>query len=386
MRVEEVLAPLETRRVLSIAQALELSTAGLDREALVVRIGRVLDLLPQSDGLRALVMVLSLEDCRDVLDAYGVDDVHADAPELRSRLQALLPHPAPPMQAKPASTTVGHALFRHAFVPGLLLLWALAWMLRAHIPFGFLTPVLLGSLLLIAVAEQLYPANSAWNYRLRTGGAHAWRQLGRDLFYLSAIAQVSVLVVARVAPLLARWVPAHAWLASWSLPLRVAVVFLAVELASYWLHRAAHAVPLLWRFHSTHHVITELTGLKALRTHPVDNVLFALVRSVPLLLLGASPIEVLAVTYLASVLSLLAHANVVHAGTPLGLVVNLPRYHAVHHSADEVESRSNFGCHTILWDRLFGTFRQHPDGAVEIGVRPVGPRTLWQELVAPFYR
>jgi sterol desaturase/sphingolipid hydroxylase (fatty acid hydroxylase superfamily) len=386
MQLEELLAPLPSARVKLIAQGLELTTTGLGRDAIVARIAGALGLLPDGGGRQVLLRTLSLQDCRAVLLAY-VDDPAADPAGVRAQVEALSEHPAPPLRALAPSARAGQAIFSHAFVPGLLALWALAWLLRARVPFNFLTPVLLGSLLVIGVAERLYPANAAWNYRLLSGDAHGWRQLGRDLLYLFAIAQVSVLVVAQVSPLLARLLPAHlSPLGSWPLPLRVAVAFLSVELASYWLHRAAHAIPLLWRFHSTHHVITELTGLKALRTHPVDNVLFALVRTVPLLLLGASTDEVVAVTYLASVLSLLAHANVIHADTPLGLLVNLPRYHAVHHSADEAESRSNFGCHTILWDRLFGTFRRHPDAGIEIGVRPVGPRTLWQELIAPFYR
>ena len=93
----------------------------------------------------------------------------------------------------------------------------------------------------------------------------------------------------------------------------------------------------------------------------------------------------LAATSFGAILGILAHANV-EVSERFGLVVNLPGYHAVHHSADLAESNSNFGCHTILWDRLFGTFRRAAVQPLVIGVAPVGTRTIWQELVAPFYR
>jgi len=62
------------------------------------------------------------------------------------------------------------------------------------------------------------------------------------------------------------------------------------------------------------------------------------------------------------------------------------RAHAVHHSADAVEGRANFGCHTVFWDRVFGTFRPQASPELVVGVEPVGRRSLWQELIWPFYR
>jgi sterol desaturase/sphingolipid hydroxylase (fatty acid hydroxylase superfamily) len=85
-------------------------------------------------------------------------------------------------------------------------------------------------------------------------------------------------------------------------------------------------------------------------------------------------------------LSLLAHANLDAVPGPLGLVVNFPRYHLVHHSADVEEGLSNFGCHTVIFDRLFGTFRPVARQPVALGVQPLGPRSVWQELIAPLFR
>jgi sterol desaturase/sphingolipid hydroxylase (fatty acid hydroxylase superfamily) len=183
-----------------------------------------------------------------------------------------------------------------------------------------------------------------------------------------------------------RGLVAVSWPSHASLAVRIALAFFTIELFSYWLHRAAHHVEFLWRFHSTHHVLAEVTGLKALRTHPMDNVFFCIARTAPLILLGAGPEELLGAAYFAGILSVLSHANIDVSSRGLGWLVNLPQFHRVHHSSDLAESRSNFGCHTVLWDRVFGTFRSTFGGTLEVGVTPVGPRTLWQELAWPFYR
>ncbi len=267
----------------------------------------------------------------------------------------------------------GHAIFRHAFVPGILAILAVSWSYREQsarvlgawsIPLDFTSMALLVSILCIWFAEQAYPEKAEWNYQLLSDGAYV----------KSTIAALGL----DLAPAL--WPSASPF---WA---RVALAFLVVEFFSYWLHRACHHFQFLWQFHSTHHVVTELNGLKALRTHPIENVFFYIVRSAPLMLVGAGLDEVLAVAYFGSVLSVLAHANINVSEGYLGLLVNFPRYHAIHHSSNVVENKNNFGCHTILWDRIFGTFRRSFQQAPEIGVHGMGPRSLWQELAWPFYR
>jgi sterol desaturase/sphingolipid hydroxylase (fatty acid hydroxylase superfamily) len=286
------------------------------------------------------------------------------------------------------------AVFRHAFVPSLLAAAVASWVFRGAfeqflraraIHIEPVSLILLLAIAAISVAERFHPANESWNYRLST--VLGWAHLARDVFYLLIIAQLSALLV-RAAEALLRKHGAffQLWPLQAPLAVRVILAFFLVELFSYWFHRACHRLPLLWQFHSTHHVITELTGLKALRTHPVDNVLFYVFRSLPLLLLGAGPAEAVATAYFGSVLGILAHANIDVAASPLGMIVNYPRFHTVHHSSKLAESNSNFGCHTVLWDRLFRTFRPAPAGILELGVAPVRARTLWQELVWPFYR
>ncbi len=241
-------------------------------------------------------------------------------------------------------------------------------------------------ILALQVAEKLAPAEDGWNYNLVTSPDRGWAELGRDLLYLFVVTQVSALVVTLASRQLQPWLPTgHLWPSHAPGPLRLPLAFAVAELCNYLFHVAAHRIPLLWRFHATHHAVTSLGALKALRTHPLDNLGFHLVRSVPLLALGASAEDLSNAVYLGGMLGLLSHANLDAAPGLLGWVINFPRYHAVHHAADLSTSRHNYGCHTVLFDRLFGTFHDGQPHSFPLGLEPTGPRTAWQELVRPLY-
>jgi sterol desaturase/sphingolipid hydroxylase (fatty acid hydroxylase superfamily) len=260
--------------------------------------------------------------------------------------------------------------FRHLFVPLLLTAAVLAW--RLHVS---TLVVFVSTLALIFVAEQLFPARRAWNYG---SGVPAVQRFSRDFFYVMVVTQVTVLLIALVSKKLEALVPPQGWWLGG--PLSVPLAFLMMELCNYGFHRAAHRVPLLWRFHATHHVITELTGVKSLRTHPIDNVFFHVVRTVPLMLLGAPADDIAAATYFGAVLGILSHANLDLAPGVLGWVINFPRFHAVHHALDARQAQANFGCHTVLWDRVFRTFDDGENAPVALGVKTDAPRSVWREL------
>jgi lathosterol oxidase len=49
-----------------------------------------------------------------------------------------------------------------------------------------------------------------------------------------------------------------------------ALAVLVADLAQYAVHRAFHAVPLLWRFHKVHHSVEVMDWLAGSRLHLVD--------------------------------------------------------------------------------------------------------------------
>jgi sterol desaturase/sphingolipid hydroxylase (fatty acid hydroxylase superfamily) len=74
--------------------------------------------------------------------------------------------------------------------------------------------------------------------------------------------------------------------------------------------------------------------------------------------IGFSPAEVVAYTWVAFVVELLAHANVAlppWLSTILERFVVTPEFHRTHHSRENAEANANFGQAFSVWDFLFGT-------------------------------
>ncbi len=137
----------------------------------------------------------------------------------------------------------------------------------------------------------------------------------------------------------------------------VVLVFVGSDLVGYFIHRAMHRVPFLWRFHQVHHGATELSWLDAWRQHPVDFVLHGIAVGVPGALLGASLSDLASVVVLRKAFTTFLHANL---QVNFGLVLASPSFHAVHHSADPRDHDTNFAGTFPLWDVFFGTTALSP--------------------------
>ena len=105
-----------------------------------------------------------------------------------------------------------------------------------------------------------------------------------------------------------------------------------------------------------------------------------MVRTVPLMLPGAPADDIVSATYFGAVLGILSHANLDLAPGPLGWFINFPRFHAVHHALDARQAQVNFGCHAVLWDRVFRTFDDGAQAPGALGVKTDAPRSVWREL------
>ncbi|MFT3711724.1 MAG: sterol desaturase family protein [Archangium sp.] len=138
-------------------------------------------------------------------------------------------------------------------------------------------------------------------------------------------------------------------------PLIIAFVFFASDFFGYWMHRAMHRVPLLWRFHSLHHDAHETTWLDAWRQHPLDFVLHGIAVGVPGALLGASLSDLASVVVLRKAFTTFLHANVRVKFGWFGWVLASPEFHRHHHSADPRHFDRNFAGTFPLWDIVFGT-------------------------------
>lgn len=151
---------------------------------------------------------------------------------------------------------------------------------------------------------------------------------------------------------------------------RLLAVFVLADVAGYWMHRAMHRVPWLWRWHAVHHAPSELHWFEAWRQHPIDFVVHGLAVGLPSVLLGASLADLASVVLIRKVFTAFLHANVRWRFGPLEWFLATPLFHRVHHSADPRDYDTNFAG-TFAWvDVLFRTHRRAEDFPRAIGLAP----------------
>jgi sterol desaturase/sphingolipid hydroxylase (fatty acid hydroxylase superfamily) len=175
-------------------------------------------------------------------------------------------------------------------------------------------------------------------------------------------------------------------------PVLVATVLL-LDLIIYCQHRAFHRIPLFWRIHRMHHTDLDLDVSSGARFHPFEIALSLAIKTVAVLLLGASPYAVVLFEIILNATSMFNHANLripTSVDRLLRVVLVTPDMHRVHHSVILRETDSNFGFSASWWDRLFGTYRAEPRDGHErmvIGLkeyRKPGQLGLHQLLALPF--
>jgi sterol desaturase/sphingolipid hydroxylase (fatty acid hydroxylase superfamily) len=192
----------------------------------------------------------------------------------------------------------------------------------------------------------------------------AWRT---DLayFFLSALlVQVTTLLTMKPAMVLFEWA-AHpgmqAWVRSQSFVVQFLVILVLTDLAQYWIHRAFHAAPALWRFHQIHHSAESMDWLAGSRLHLVDVAVTRGLTYVPIYLLGFSEAPLFAYVAFVSIQATFIHANVRFRFGPVAWIVATPQFHHWHHGAEPETIDKNFAVHLPVLDWLFGTFHLPKD-------------------------
>lgn len=136
--------------------------------------------------------------------------------------------------------------------------------------------------------------------------------------------------------------------------------FVAVELAYYWFHRASHQLRWLWANHAVHHSPTEMVLPAAMRLGWTELISLGWLAFVILALLGFPPLVIGALLALNLLYQWPLHTEAIGKLGPLEWILNTPSHHRAHHSSEPAYLDCNFGGATILFDRLFGTFREEP--------------------------
>ena len=246
-------------------------------------------------------------------------------------------------------------------------------------------PILVAAIL-ITVAEQRWPYRAAWAPDRGT--------VTTDMAFM-AVVQMVVPAFAGIAFALCAsafadsvWEADRLWPHRLPGVVQVALMLIVADFLRYWLHRATHNSPTLWRLHAIHHSPDRLYWLNVGRFHPLEEVLQSLVETLPFVILGVDP-RVLAGYYVFyAVNGFFQHSNCDVRLGALNWLIAGPELHRWHHAAEIRDANSNYGNKLIIWDTLFGTRFLPADREVgELGNgEPSYPTTFVGQVAAPFRR
>lgn len=157
--------------------------------------------------------------------------------------------------------------------------------------------------------------------------------------------------------------PFFFWLsqfALYSLPFNLTnllLLFILQDFLYYWFHRASHQIRWMWASHVVHHssrLMNFSTAFRQSLTYPISGMwLFW----TPLVLLGFEVQLVLAVVAINLAFQFFVHTRWGANWGVLGLVLNTPAWHRVHHACNPLYIDKNYAGVLVIWDRLFGTFQ-----------------------------
>jgi sterol desaturase/sphingolipid hydroxylase (fatty acid hydroxylase superfamily) len=224
----------------------------------------------------------------------------------------------------------------------------------------------------------------------------------RTTFFALSV-QVAIVMVAMVtSPLLAPILPSAlpfgplvrleqenlpSWL-GYAAPVLLALAsVLVMNFAQYWIHRAQHAVPILWRFHAVHHSIEDMDAMNSY-THPLDNLLERIGFMLMASLIGFSFDTLIVMVGFISIHDRLLHTRAPINFGSLGWLFVDNRYHFLHHSSRPQDYGRNYSSWFSVWDRMFGTYlKPHGSELPPTGVGDIHPpRTVLEFLLARMER
>ncbi|HBS05958.1 MAG TPA: sterol desaturase family protein [Leptospiraceae bacterium] len=144
------------------------------------------------------------------------------------------------------------------------------------------------------------------------------------------------------------------------------LAFIVLDFLFYWSHRISHEINILWASHVVHHSSEEYNLSVALRQSALRNAITC-VFYLPLAILGLPWVVFLTVDALNRLYQFWVHTKFISdESIPsfFSFLFVTPSHHRVHHAVNDPYIDKNYGGMFILWDRIFGTFRQETEEPV----------------------
>lgn len=265
-----------------------------------------------------------------------------------------------------------------------------------EIPRGGASAVYLGIdwfvLGVLSTAAVFVPLEGAFPHR-REQAAFRRGWLTDTQYFFASHALAQVMSVAVLAPAVALGsvlavTPVQDLIQSLPLVMQFALAVMVADLAQYAVHRAFHAVPVLWRFHKVHHSVEVMDWIAGSRLHLVDVIVTRGLVLLALLVAGFDQVAVYAYLALVSFHAVFIHANFAPRWGWLERWIAMPRFHHWHHGVEPEARDVNFAVHLPMIDRWLGTYHmpenRWPEGYGIAGER--APEGWMRQLVWPFRR
>jgi sterol desaturase/sphingolipid hydroxylase (fatty acid hydroxylase superfamily)/uncharacterized membrane protein YhhN len=162
------------------------------------------------------------------------------------------------------------------------------------------------------------------------------------------------------------WMSPFGWL--------LALVF--YDFCYYWLHRAGHETAVFWAAHVVHHQSQDYNLSTALR-QTSSGALLGWVFYIPMALAGVPPLVFGIVALIDLLYQFWVHTEHVGKLVWFDRWFCSPSNHRVHHAVNDEYLDRNYGGILIIWDRLFGSFKEE-DARCVYGTR--APLNSWDPL------
>ena len=222
-------------------------------------------------------------------------------------------------------------------------------------------------------------------------GYGRWR--GRNTYRLNdAINSISLGMLSQISAVLTRlfrvglYTAVFSWVsfwhneAFWTSPAGWLLALVFYDFCYYWLHRAGHEVAVFWAAHVVHHQSQDYNLSTALR-QTSSGALLGWIFYLPMAIAGVPPLVFGVVALVDLLYQYWVHTE--HVGK-LGWFDRWfcsPSNHRVHHAVNEGYLDRNYGGILIVWDRMFGSFREEGEPCV-YGTR--SPLQSWDPLWSNF--
>ena len=219
---------------------------------------------------------------------------------------------------------------------------------------------------------------------------YAWgRARGRDTYRLNdAISSIGLGMLSQATAIFTRlfrvgiYTAVYGWVALWHNEAfwtswygwLLALLF--YDFCYYWLHRAGHECAIFWAAHVVHHQSQDYNLSTALR-QPSSGALLGWIFYLPMALAGVPPLVFGVVALIDLLYQFWVHTEHVPKLGWFDRWFCSPSNHRVHHAVNDRYLDRNYGGVLVVWDRLFGSFREEDEKCV-YGTR--APLESWDPL------